>query len=341
MSEARTEEATPKKLRDARGRGEVWRSPLVASAAVLLVAALVLGAIGEALLDALLATFRLALDAAAARSAPAPGALLLASASIAWSALAPLLVALVAAAALASFVQVGPLFATRAVGWRAERLDPGRGLAALFAPRRAIDLGVALLVVVVVLAAATITLRDAAPGALSLGGRAPVEALRASATVLRTILARSGLALAAIAVLDVAHQRWQFLRAQRMTRRELEREQREAEGDPQIARERARVRDELAHEAMLDEVASAATIVRGESDLAVALRLDPQRGLPEVLLVARGVHGARVLARAASAGVPVEHDVRLAADLAALPRTAAIPRSLYEPVARLFARSGR
>ncbi|MDQ3037722.1 MAG: EscU/YscU/HrcU family type III secretion system export apparatus switch protein, partial [Myxococcota bacterium] len=82
MSDERTEPATPTKLRDARRRGEVWKSRDLSTALTLLAAAAVLGWTGGQILDAHVAMLQLAIDAAAGRVAASPAGVLEASVTL-------------------------------------------------------------------------------------------------------------------------------------------------------------------------------------------------------------------------------------------------------------------
>src|SRR5690606_39706818 len=71
------------------------------------------------------------------------------------------------------------------------------------------------------------------------------------------------------------YQRYQYERRLMMTRQELKRELREAEGDPQLrARVRARQR-ELTRNRILQEVARADVVITNPTHVAVALSYDP------------------------------------------------------------------
>lgn len=337
MAEERTEAASPKKLREARRRGDVWRSRTLGTALALLAVGAVGGVIGESLLDAHVATFRLALDAAAGRAAGSPGALLEASLARTAAAVAPLLFALVVTGTLAAWAAGGPLFAPGAIAWRAERLDPVRGARRIVDPRRAIEMLQALVIVALVAYVGWATLRDGLHGVLALVERDALAALRAAGTMARTLLLRAGGAVLAVAVLDVVYQRWRWHRDQRMTRREVEREHREAHGDPHLQRERERVRRELAERSELAHAARATVLVAG-GGVAVALHYDHERedAVPEVLARARGELAVRMERAAGAAGVMIAPDAALARSLHELPAGAEIARHHYEPVAALL-----
>ncbi len=119
-----------------------------------------------------------------------------------------------------------------------------------------------------------------------------------------------------------------------MTRSELERDQREDEGDPRLRSERRRIHASLARSG-----ARAACVVVNPTHLAVALSHragadDP----PFVLAKASGARAASLRREARRLGVPVIHDRPLARALFRLADVGeAIPEELYEATAAVLA----
>ena len=338
MSDERTEEPTPKRLAEARARGEVPRSRELGGALTLLGAAGILGATGADVLASLLSIFRLSIDAVAGRLATAPTALLEASVGTAAAAVAPLLGALVVLGALASFVQVGPLLAGEAIAWKPERLDPIAGAKNLFTQARLVELVKTAVVLSIVLAVAWSTLRDALHGTLALGASDAQAALTAGGEIVRRLLLRVGLAMLGVAVLDVVYQRWRWNRDHRMTKDEVKREHKESEGDPHVRQERERLRHEIAAHGALENVRRADVLVVNPTHLAVALRFDEEsdQSAPEVIAKGQDELARRMIAAAREAGVPVLRDVPLAQGLFELELGEEIPEALYEAVAAVL-----
>jgi flagellar biosynthesis protein FlhB len=339
MSDDRTEEPTPKKLADARKRGDVWKSRDAASAAVILGAGGALVATGEAALDELRSVFALSLEAASGTLSASPGALLEAAAAHGAAAVAPVLAAATVAGTLVTFLQVGPLFSTEAVAFKPERLNPIGGLRNLFAPKQAIELLKSLLKMGVIGWVLWSCLRDGTRGALGLVGRDAGSILGTAGTIVTTLLLRAGVVLAALAVLDVLHQRWLWRERLKMTKDEVKREYKDAEGDPHAKAERDRVRQEILEHSVLERVRTASVLVVNPTHYAVALRYDEESGVevPEVL--AKGTDGLarRMIDAAREAGVPVVRDVPLARALHDLDVGDEIPEALFDAVAAVLA----
>jgi flagellar biosynthesis protein FlhB len=140
-----------------------------------------------------------------------------------------------------------------------------------------------------------------------------------------------------LAAIDWVASRLIWLSGLRMTRHEVERERREAEGDPRFKQARRRAHAELVQKAAVSELASAAAVVEGH-DLAVALAYDGSKDLaPRVLSVARGDQARQMLSHTAKLGIFVQRNEGLTRSLASVGEGALIPERLYDEVAELLA----
>lgn len=332
MSGASTEEPTPRRLAEARRRGEVACSRELSGAVALAAGLLALAAGGASLLGSLAGLVRggllLALDPG---QSPA-GALLAAAAHVARLSALPLLVA-AAAGTAAGLLQTRGLVAPAAAAPRLDRLDPARGLAGLFSRERLAAVGLGLLKASVVLALALGWARGAASSLATLPRTvAPGAGLVA---LLGPLALRLTLALLGFGAADLLLTRWRHRRRLRMTRQEVRREQREDEGDPRHREARRR-----RHRALLEAgpVARATCVVVNPTHLAVALR--HRRGAdeaPRVVAKGRGAEARRIRSEARRAGVPVVRDVALARALHQLAEVGEeIPEPLYEAAAAVL-----
>src|SRR3989338_3345545 len=142
----RTEPATPKRLREARERGQVVRSRELNTTAVLLASAGALLLLGGGMVESLRALLRhgLAFDRARIYDNAALGVALERGALDALVAATPLLAVTVVASLLAPLALGGWSFSTQALSFQWERLDPIKGLGRVFAWRGLIELVKAL-----------------------------------------------------------------------------------------------------------------------------------------------------------------------------------------------------
>lgn len=331
MSGSKTEEPTPRRLKEARKRGEIGKSRELVAAAGLFAGAGALALVGPAITSGLASLLERSLFAAGPAEA-------MAHASALGLPLLGVLAAVMLASAAAAFVQVGPLWAAKAVSFDAKRLDPIKGAKRLVSRDRFVDLARHLLVVLVAGAVAFGYAKDVAPDLARLSRAGAVAGLWVVGEALFGLALRVGGALALFAVIDLFVQKRRHRRALRMTKDEVKREHRESEGDPQHKQARARAHREAVNHATLEEVRRATVLVVNPTHYAVALRfdVDSDQEAPEV--VAKGVDdlARRMIQVAREAGVPIVRDVPLARALHELELGEEIPETFYQAVAAVL-----
>ncbi len=337
MSGEKTEEPTPKKLREARERGEVPRSREMSSAAVLLAAGAALSAGAEGTLTNVRGCLDSSLAAASGTVSAPPTAMLQVCASLGLSAMLPVLLAAMLAGTTVSFLQVGPLLTLKPLQPQPRRIDPIQGTKQLFSQRRLVDLLKSLFLLGVVGYVVWSVLRDRIGGLVGLVGRDARATMSAAGSLVTTLIFRVGGATVAVGVLDFFYQRWRHKRDQRMTKDEVKREYKDAEGDPQHKAERQRMHQELIEHGVMEEVRGADVLVVNPTHIAVALRYDEERDeAPQVRAKGRDGLAQRMIRAAEEAGVPIVRDVPLARALYELQEGEEIPEELYEAVAAVL-----
>src|SRR5215510_13993486 len=220
MAAERTEEPTPKRLEEARRRGEVAVSRDATSAAAMTAAIVALVLQGPALTARLLAYWKAAFAGAAAGGSSMSVALAAGVGALARA----LAVPLVSAALVA--LGVGMLQTRGLLAWGALRPDLGRlsprmGLGRAFGGQAALQVGKGLLKAVLVGSIAWLTVRPLLAGLAALAG-APVPRLAGALGILSARLAeRVALVALALGLADHLLVRRRHLAGQRMTKEEV------------------------------------------------------------------------------------------------------------------------
>lgn len=337
----RTEPATPKRLEEARNKGQVPFSRDVSGTLVLAVAFLLaLSPLAAALATSVVEQSRALWGGYEVhpRTLADFHALLLAHLGRTAAAGAPLLGLILLAGLLGSLVQVGPLFSTEAVAFKLDKIDPVKGLKRLVSPERAMELLKNLVKLVLVLGVSWLVLAPALSRILGLYLANVREALVAMGVLSRTLVAQLLIVLIALAALDLLWVRWRHQQRLKMTKQEVRDELRQREGDPEI-RQRMRSQRHLSHQRMLAEVAKSDVVVRNPDHYAVALRYERQAmASPQVIAKGRNQVALRILEAARRHGVPVVENAPLARLLYRTTRVGReIPEALYEAVAEVLA----
>lgn len=285
----RTEQATDKRLRDARSRGEVARSRELTTMLLLMGTGGVMLMTGEHMGRGLTGTMKemFTLSTREALSTMSLPEVFMGALGDALMSVLPLIAAAFALALIAPAAIGGWAWSGEALGVKWERLDPLKGFGRMFSSNSLVELGKALLKLVLFTVVLLALLWNWAAEIVGL------EHADARAGLIESLhlIARSFLVLAAvtivIAMVDVPWQLYSHARRLRMTRQEIRDEHKETEGSPEVKGKIRRMQLEVAARRMMEEVPKADVIVTNPTHYAVALRYDAQRNAAP-LVVAKG-----------------------------------------------------
>ncbi|HEX4461010.1 MAG TPA: EscU/YscU/HrcU family type III secretion system export apparatus switch protein [Polyangia bacterium] len=296
---------SPRRLREARARGEVAHAPLLSTTAALAAAALAIA------WTAPTAAARLVALARAAWSGTTPATTLAESALATLVRLfAPIAVAALLAAVIGGLTQTRFALAWGALGRRVRGDDEPLPLIGWLAAAAT------------ALAASTCARAALAALARSDGTGA---ALAAATTALAAFVPRALTLLALGGVGELALRQSRLTASLAMTRAERERERREDEGDPRLRAEQRRRQRALDRDPLADELARAQVVVTAEG-VAVALRFVDGAARVAVASGDDRLRAQRLSTIARRLGLPIRADDELALALSALP-----PNSLLTP----------
>ncbi len=153
--------------------------------------------------------------------------------------------------------------------------------------------------------------------------------------IILAVLAIAGL----IAVADFLFQKAQFMKDQRMSRKELKDEYKETEGDPHVKGRQKQIRLERARTRMMQEVPNADVVVTNPTHYAVALRYDKEKEqAPRIVAMGVDNIALRIREIATENDVPLFEDPPLARRLYSDAELGEeIPLDMYEAVAKVVA----
>jgi flagellar biosynthesis protein FlhB len=326
---ARTEEATPRRLAEARRQGQLAVSRELTGAVALAAVFVVLALGGAAGIGQLIGYLRGALATAGAGGST--GAALHAGLKQGLSLLAlPLGIALFAIV-VAGVAQTGGLVTLVPLRFQAGRVAPSLGRVFGGAALARVVKGMANVLVL-----AGIVVLSARPWLRPLGslvGASAGRVLRVAGAMATALGWRLLVAALALGALDLIWLRQRHRRSLRMTRDEVERERKHHEGDPRHKAARLHLYRELAEQRLLSEVASADFLVVGPQR-ATALR-QVADSAPVVVASGARLVAAQIKELARKAAVPTFHDPALAGALGAVEEGSAIPEELYTAVAEI------
>lgn len=337
----RTQRATPKRREDARLQGQVARSFELNTAILLIAGVVTLSFLGPALVGRLADLCRVFFHGMA-RPLDSPADALALFHLVTRQlliALAPLLLTLAAVGVISNVAQVGFVFTTNALTPRWEMLDPIQGFARKFGRRGWVELAKAILKLVLIGTIAYFTVAADLDELLPLAGVDGATLMDKVGGLVTQLGLRIGVALLALAAVDYGYQRWEYEESIKMSTKEIEEEQRQMEGDPQVKSRIRVLQRQLGRNRMISEVAKADVVVTNPTHVAVALKYDRATMAAPVVL-ARGMRklAARIRAEAEKHGIPIVEDPPLARLLYKKSKIGQpIPVGLYQAVAQLLA----
>lgn len=307
-AQERTERATPKRLQQAREKGQVARSRELTTMVVLLVSAAGLFLIGGGVISGLLDVMHDAFQSPRAEIMDPSMMVLKLQQAIGGSvaAMLPFFAIVTLAALLAPMALSGWSFSVKAMEFKWEKLDPIKGLGRVFSARGLVELLKALAKFGVVLAIALTFLWFNVEAILGLGGQYAESGLANAGEILLWAFLFLSCSMILIAAVDVPFQIWDHQRQLKMTRQEVKDEFRETDGSPEMKRKVREVRQELARRRMMQELPRADVVITNPTHYAVALRYDQAKmSAPIVVAKGRDLIALQIRNVAAAHGIPI------------------------------------
>lgn len=349
QKDERTEEATARKLEQAREKGQVAYSTEAVSAMGLAVA------LGTFLVAGGLVASRIgSLLAAAPEQAATFGERNLDSAAfgdimrgIGQETLLPLLILVIPMAIgslMMGFGQAGFTLAPKAIAADLSKLNPISGFGRMLGARGWTRTGLALLKILAIGIAFALTGWLQLPNLMSMATTDLGPMLAGLGAIIFRCVVAVMIAVAALALVDFVFQRMQFKKEQRMTKQEIKEEMKQQEGDPHVKARIRAVQREMANRRMMEDVKTATAVVTNPTHYAVAISYPrDEHGVPTLnapVVVAKGVDflAQNIKKVAREAGVPLHENRPLArAMYARVEIGQPIPEDLYAAMATVLA----
>lgn len=338
MSSEKTEQPTEHKLRKAREDGQVAKSKDFTQA--LLVGALFgyMLADAEGIVRSLTEIMRLPGQLYGMEFRDAlrveVNHLILRAATI----LAPFLLFGIVIAIFGEMIQTGILLAFKVLIPKGDRLNPVSNLKQMFSMKNFVEFLKSIMKVGFLSVLIWMVIRDSLQTLLLLPAHGLAASGVALASMLKTLIIYSFIAFVAIALADLAFQRYNHRKQLMMSMDEIKQEYKQLEGDPHMKSHRKSVAKEIAMGEMVMKTRKSSAVVTNPTHLAVALYYD-EAVTPLPLVVAKGKDEVafQMIRMARSCGIPVMQNIELARSLTALAKVDQyIPSELIEPIAEFL-----
>ena len=337
MSE-KTEQPTPKKLRDAREKGQVAKSQEVGSALVIITVMSVFILRWEPNLEALKALYATLLglmNQPFREAVPQAGS---AALGTFFYVAGPFIVAAPLAGLTAHLAQVGVLIAAKGAMPSLDKLSPKQWFNKVFSKKALVELGKTLVKVVVLGWILHKTIMDNFDPLLKSGMVSPELFLNTFGAVMSSIFLWCTLVFAAVAAVDFLLQRKMFTSQMMMSKDEVKREYKEMEGDPHIKSQRKQLHQEMVMNSTMQQTRKASVLITNPTKIAVALYYkEEETPLPVITAMGQGAIAKKMREIAEEEGIPIMEDVPLARNLLEQGEVQNyIPSDLIQPVAAVM-----
>jgi flagellar biosynthetic protein FlhB len=341
QAQEKTEQPTPRKLQQARRKGQVAKSRDLA-AAVILVGMIILAYVSlegsvQSFQANLTRYFRTAFHY---HLAPEHMVRALMDFSLDTAILAaPVFIVAVILAVLANIVQVGFLFAPEALKPKAERVNPAQGFKRLFSVKSLVELVKSILKVVITASVVYLVIRSRIPDLLTMFFRNPLDIFATLMEILLAVATAAAIAFFVLSVFDLMFQRFEHFKNLKMTKQEVKEEMKHSEGDPHLKSWLRRRQREIAMNQIREEVPQSTVVVTNPQHYAVALRYrEDEMTAPVVTAKGAGYLAQRIKEIAAENEIPVIRKPEVARALYHQTEPGQeIPIELYQAVAEIIA----
>ncbi len=337
-----TEEATPKRIEDARKKGQVPTSREPSTAlSFLLLASLTVTGMGAWMVSTYMEMTRNYLSGAAKLIANPEGMqtlLIDVMANVAWLVL-PVAVPIMLLGMLVVFLITGPVFTFETLKPKFEKVSPLKGLKRLFSTRSLAEFVKSIVKMCVIGVVCWVVVVDLFPHALSSTRQDPEAIGGLLVTGSMQIAALVAFVFFFIALADVIYQRWEHAKSLKMSQKDIRDEYKESEGDPQLKAKIRQVQMEQARNRMMSDVPKADVVITNPTHIAIALKYEAGAlGAPRLLAKGKGKTAEKIREIARESDIPIRENKPLARSLfKSVNIGEEIPEELFEAVAIILA----
>lgn len=336
----KTEQATAKKLRDARKKGQVAKSQDFPAAFTFIVSisTVILSAsyLFEMLASYLIAMFKLSGTDFDMQNRAA--SIFTMAIQVIFNTSMPILVLTVIIGVLVNFLIIGPVFSLEAMKPDIKKLNPVSNIKNMFKFKTLFELLKSIFKISGALILIWSVVWYSIPEIIATAAM-PVQAAAAVfASFLIKVIIRVGIFFMAIAVFDLVFQKRNFAKEMKMEKFEVKQEYKDTEGDPHIKGKRRQTAQEIAYQEGPMSVKRAKAVITNPEHIAVAVEYNAAtEPAPKIVTMGRGTIAELIMKIAQENGVPVMRNVTLARTLFEKGKISNyIPEETYQAVAEIL-----
>lgn len=311
----KTEKATPKKLRDARNKGQVAKSQDLPSAFTFIVSIWVVLATSRHLYDYLggflVSVFNVIPKEGLAASL---GALYYQAVIVIFMSSLPILLIVSFIGIVIDFLAIGPVFSLEVFKFDIKKFDPVQNLKAKFKIKTLIELIKSCLKIGIASYIIYDVMYSSLPILIKTVSMPISGALQVFYAFLLEVVIKVGLFFIVIAIADFVFQRKNFAKEMKMEKFEVKQEYKNTEGDPLIKSKRRQTAQEIAYQdSPTAGLKRAQAVVTNPTHLAIAIGYRKDLDIaPYVLAMGKDELAEMMIKMAEKLDIPVVRNIKLA-----------------------------
>jgi len=336
----KTEEATPHKLEELRKKGQVSKSKDFTSAVIVTVAYLALKIFAPGMYAHISRIMIISFEFVEVSLTFSVALYLL------WEVLVtffyvilPLLAVNLVTAIIVEFLQVGPVFSIEPLSPSFEKLNPIEGFKKMFALKQLVELVKSILKMVVVIWIIFYVVSEDFVLVLLSQELTPVQVMIIAGDLMFKIVLRVAIFYLIISILDLFYQRAQFMKENKMTKKEIKDEYKRLEGDPLIKQRQRQTQYQMSQGRQMGAVPDADVVVTNPVFVAIAIKYKPNHmQAPKVIAKGKRLMATDIRKIAEEHFIPIIENPPLARNLYDTAEVGSdIPPIYYKAVAQILA----
>jgi flagellar biosynthetic protein FlhB len=338
---SKTEQATPKRLRDSRKKGQVSKSGDLNSSVSFLIFAVLLGTLGNSLYNNGKELMQYALSTTVGNSISASDA----GTYLTELALKILLIFLpfglvaVVVGILTNIVQVGFLFTAEPLKPDMKRLNPIQGAKNIFSKKALFTLAKSLMKLFIVVYLTYTGLQEFMKPLLNLGGVGLEKLFGFFIEITKSLSINIAGFMVALGLIDFIFEKREYKKNLMMTKQEIKEEYKQMEGDPKIKQKRQQIQRQMSMARTMQSVEASTVLITNPTHIAIALRYEQGKDdAPVVMAKGLDYKAMKMKEKAKEHKIPVIENKPLARSMYyKVEPGSAVPIEMYQAVAEILA----
>lgn len=314
----KSEKATPKKLRDARKKGQVAKSQDFPSAVTFIVAISLTLYLGSFLYDHLAGFMytMLKVSPGAAKTETLAPFYCMESLKLILITSMPIAGIVSIVGLIVGFLVVGPTFAVEVFKPNFKKFNPVENLKQKFKMKTVVELiksclkiaGAALLIYLAV--------KNSIGDLVSTVGLPLAISVNLFKKIVYKVILWVGIYFILIAIFDLAYQRYTFSKEMKMEKFEVKQEYKDTEGNPEIKGKRKQLAREIAYDEGTTNIRRAKALITNPHDIAIAIGYEPEQyAAPWIIAMGTEYSAVNMMGLAEKYKIPIMRNVALAHQL--------------------------